>query len=505
MGNMPADKSAITPNQHRLPVWVKFIYGTGDWGRASFNTLRQIFYAIFLTDVVGLDPRLAGTAALISLIWDAINDPLVGGLSDRFKSRWGRRRPFLLFFTIPFALAFVLMWWAPPWETQLALMAHVTIAYMISDTLQTLVTVPYLALTPELAKDYDSRTSLTGFRMFFNLVASLATAVGAPVILDIAVKAGLTQQQGYLILSALFGGLGALPMFLVFFTIREEQPDSPLVQVTASLKETIRTLWANRPFRSAAAMYILNWVSSDIIALMLPYMLTYWVASGDLLAKVNILGGMALEAVVLGVLMITATLAVPIWSRLAQRFNKRQAYMGSLLFWIVVECLILTIQPGQITYIIILTFLGGLGISAAHVLPESIFPDVIDWDEVRTNSRREGMYYGAVNFLRKLSSAFAIFIALQILGWFGYQAPPEGATIFQQAPQTLLSIRILSGPLVALLLLALLGFTWYYPLTRERQNRIQSLLRRRRERRLKKSDKRQQQIDSVVADNAKIT
>ncbi|TLN24714.1 hypothetical protein FDZ74_02765, partial [bacterium] len=182
----------------RIPRWMKIIYGTGDWGRASFNTLRQIFYAIFLTDVVGLDPRLASIAALVAIIWDAINDPLVGALSDNVRTRWGRRRPFLLVFSIPFALAFVLMWWAPPWQTQIMLTLHVTLAFIVSDTIQTLITVPYLSLTPELASEYDERTSLTSFRMFFNLLASLVTAVAAPSIIDAALKAGLSTQQGYL-------------------------------------------------------------------------------------------------------------------------------------------------------------------------------------------------------------------------------------------------------------------------------------------------------------------
>ena len=101
----------MTTTAPKLSFWTKVIYGYGEWGIASFGTLRQIFYAIFLTDTVGLDARLASIAALIGVIWDAVNDPIVGTLSDRLKSRWGRRRPFLLFFSIPFALGFLLLWW----------------------------------------------------------------------------------------------------------------------------------------------------------------------------------------------------------------------------------------------------------------------------------------------------------------------------------------------------------------------------------------------------------
>lgn len=163
----PSSQVTLKDQSVRVPLWIKLVYGSGDWGMASFGTLRQIFYAIFLTDVVGLDARLASVAALIGVIWDAINDPIVGVLSDRFHSRWGRRRPFLLFFSIPFGLSFFLLWWAPPWESQIALMVTVTLAFMISDTLQTLVVVPFFALTPDITRDYDERTSITGFRMFF--------------------------------------------------------------------------------------------------------------------------------------------------------------------------------------------------------------------------------------------------------------------------------------------------------------------------------------------------
>ncbi len=198
--------TAITKEKH-LSLWTKLAFGSGDWSSASFGTLRQVFYAIFLTDVVRLEPRLASFAALAGILWDAINDPLVGMLSDRVKTRWGRRRPFLLFFSIPYALAFLVLWWVPPFENQILLAVTVTLAFMFSDTLQTLVIVPLYALTPEITPDYDERTSLTGYRMFFNLLASLVTAVAAPMIVDTVLASGATQQQGYL----LYANAPALP------------------------------------------------------------------------------------------------------------------------------------------------------------------------------------------------------------------------------------------------------------------------------------------------------
>jgi GPH family glycoside/pentoside/hexuronide:cation symporter len=232
---------------------------------ASFGTLRQIYYAIFLTDVVGLDPRLAAFAALAGIIWDAINDPLVGMLSDRVRTRWGRRRPFLLFFSIPFGLSFLLLWWAPPWQSQLALMVTVTLAYMISDTFQTLVTVPFFALTPEMTPDYDERTSLTGYRMFFNLLVSLVTAVAAPIIIDSALKAGMSQQQGYLIVAAIFGGLAAIPFLLIFMVVRERYSTRSQISAKTPLKDTLRTAWKEYPLPLRIAIYMLNWITSILL------------------------------------------------------------------------------------------------------------------------------------------------------------------------------------------------------------------------------------------------
>ena len=465
----------------KLPLWTRLIYGSGDWSMSSFGTLRQIFYAIFLTDVVGLDARLASVAALVGIVWDAINDPVIGTLSDRVRTRWGRRRPFLLFFAIPFGLCFMLLWWAPPWESQIARMLTVMLAFMISDTIQTLVVVPFFALMPEVAPEYDQRTSLAGYRMVFNLLASLATAVAAPMIIKTGLQNGLTLQQGYLTVSALFGGLAVIPFLLIFFFIKENTSRLEPPENQPPFLEVARTAWRNKPFRFATLLYMLNWITFDLVALMLPFYLIYWIAQGNLVAALPVLGDtMALESVVLGLLLITAVVAVPLWTWLSDRLDKRSAYMIGMSFWVVVQMLIFSLQPGQVDRILVLAVLAGLSVSTAHVLPDAIFPDVIEWDELRTGQRHEGIYYGVKNFVRKLTGALATFLALQVLGWFGYQSPPVGVTQFAQSPATLTAIRIMTGPAGALLLLSAIGVAWFYPLTRERHARIRMALARRR-------------------------
>jgi GPH family glycoside/pentoside/hexuronide:cation symporter len=252
---------------------------------------------------------------------------------------------------------------------------------------------------------------------------------------------------------------------------------------TPSLKKTVHTAWRNIPFRFATMLYMLNWITFDLVALMLPFFLIYWIAGGDLLASVKVFGEeIALESVVLGILLITAVVALPLWTWLSRRLSKRLAYIIGMSFWAVVQLLIIVVQPGQIGFILVLAVLAGLSVSTAHVLPDAIFPDVIEWDELRTRRRHEGIYYGTKNFVRKLTGAFSIFLALQVLGWFGYQSPPPGAIQFSQSAATLSAIRILTGPVGAVLLISAVVVAWFYPLSRERHARIRRLLARRKQR-----------------------
>jgi len=474
--------TAQTVNQEtEMPFWRKLIFGMGDWSTASFGTLRQLFYAIFLTDVVGLEPRLASFVALIGIVWDAVNDPMVGTLTDRVRTRWGRRRPFLLFFAIPYGVSFLLFWWAPPIENQVLLAAMVCLAFILADSLQTLVYVPYLSLLPEIEPEYDKRTTLTGFRMFFNLLASLTTAVAAPAIVDAILASGGTQQQGYMLIASLFGGMAALPFLVIFFVVRERTRS---VEELKKEQETpfmvaARTAWSNIPFRFATLLYMLNWITFDLVGLSLPFFLTYWVARGNLLEKAL---GLPIESAVFALLLVTSLLVLPFWVWLSRRLSKRDAYIAGMGFWALVQLLIFTIQPGQISFVLVLAVMAGVSVSSAHVLPDAIFPDVIEWDELRTGRRQEGIYYGVMNFIRKTTGALAIFIALQVLGWFGYQSPPAGATFFQQSELTLSAIRFLIGPLGAVLLFSAITMAWFYPLTRERHARIRRLLARKKER-----------------------
>jgi GPH family glycoside/pentoside/hexuronide:cation symporter len=464
-----------------LPFWLKFLYGSGDWGLSSIGMLRSIFYAIYLTDVVGIEPRLASFGALAGIVWDAINDPVIGILSDRMKSKLGRRRPFLLWFAIPVGLSFVILWTAPNWDSQLALLIYITLSFMISDTLTTLVGVPYLSLTPELTRDYDERTSLSSFRSVFQLLAAMAVVIAAPMIVDKVIEGGGSQQQGFMVAGAIFGALGSLPFLFIGWFVKERYSSEEHEEIP--FRESLRVAWENIPFRYAAGIYMFNWSAVDMIAITFPFFLLYWVAQGDLLAKINIFGvDLALESAFFGVLMLVCILFVPFWLWLARKRNKIQAYIIGMIVWIIIELLIYTIQPGEVNYLLTLAALAGIGVSAAYILPDSILPDVIEWDELRTGRRQEGVYYGIRTLIRKITGALIIFITLQVLGWSGYQAPPDDVIQFTQPDSALFMIRMMVSFLGAGILLGTILLAWSYPLSREKYERIQKLLKIKRNR-----------------------
>ncbi|HMD81146.1 MAG TPA: MFS transporter, partial [Anaerolineales bacterium] len=336
----------------------------------------------------------------------------------------------------------------------------------------------------ELTPDYDERTSLTSFRSFFQLVGALTVVVAAPAIVDLAMESGGSQQQGFILVGAIFGSIGAIPLLLIGLFIRE--PSKPVEMESIPFLETLRLTWQNIPFRYAVGIHMLNWSAVDMVAVAFPYFLLYWVAHGDLLAKIRIFGvDLAYESAFFGILMGICILFIPFWLWLAKKRNKREAYILGMVIWIMAELTIFAVQPGQTGFLLAAATLAGIGVSAAYTLPDSMFADVIEWDELRTGRRQEGIYYGMRAFIRKMTGALMVFITLQALGWAGYLSPPESAVQFTQSDSALRTIRLLVSPFGALMLCGTIVFAWLFPLSREKHGRIQKLLERRRARVMK--------------------
>jgi GPH family glycoside/pentoside/hexuronide:cation symporter len=437
----------------------KVIYGVGDLGFSLTGTIIGAYFAIFLTDVVGINPAIAAVAIFIGRTWDYVNDPLFGHLSDRTRTRWGRRRPFLLFGALPYAIAFALMWLRPPLHTDWNLAIYYAIIYVVYDAAATFVYMPYYALTPELTSDYDERTALTTMRMFFSILGGLV-AFTVPLAIIGVLSPGNSQRV--LLMGVSFGIVSAVPLLLVFFKTRE-RPEF-MQQSQPSLRQSFKAAWGNKPFIFGMFIFLFTWVSFDILTTILLYFIKY------------VLGQAANSDLIMGVIFVTAICALPVWNYASRRLNKRLAYIVGIAFWAVVQLVLVTLGPSSsLGLILFLCVLAGIGVGAAHVLPWSIIPDAIEYGELKTGERHEGMFYSLITLSQKVASSFAIPLCLLVLSATGYIS--NGA---QQPASAIMGIRIVAGPIPAALLCIGILFAALYPLGRESYTQIARELETRR-------------------------
>lgn len=450
----------MTTTKDRLSPLTKLAYGVSDIGFSLTDTTLGVLFLIFLLDVVGLEPSKAALAIFIGKSWDYINDPIFGYIADRTRTRWGRRRPYLLFGFIPFALSFMMMWYRPPFENQWALMAYYAFAYLVYDAMYTIVSMPYMALTPELTQDYDERTSLTSYRMAFSLVGGLVAFV-VPLMLIGTLEPANADRV--LFMGVLFGIVSALPFLVTFFGTRER--DDYASQPQPGLREQFRAVRGNRPFWFAAGIFLFTWTAVEIIQNMLLLFLKYRMrleAESDLVA---------------GAVFITAIFVLPFWVWASQKTDKRKSYIFGMLFFIVVMITLGFLDPSLgFNYVIGLACFAGIGVSAVHVLTWAMIPDAVEVDELQSGARHEGMFYALVTLFRKVASSISIPLTALVLGWSGYVSNSA-----QQPESAVWAIRLMIGPAASLFLLGGILFARYYPLTREAHSETRARIASRKE------------------------
>ncbi len=444
----------------------KWLYGSGDLGFSLTSTIIGAYFAIYLTDVVGVSPAIAALAIFVGGTWDYINDPIVGYISDRTRSRWGRRRPFLLFGALPIVLVFALMWWKPPFTSQTTLAVYYSFLYALYDTVATFAYMPYFALTPELTSDYDERTELTTTRMFFFILGSLVAFTVPLLIVD-----GFNPSHAgrVLLMGGIFGTVSAIPLWLAFFGTRERQEF--MNQEQTGVRQAVKAAGKNRPFIFGLVIFLFTWVTISIIQLILLYYIKYVVqreAQSDL---------------IMATIFVVAMLALPLWERVSRRLNKRLAYITGIAFLMGVLLFLSSLGPAtDLTSLLILCVLAGIGVAAAHVLPWSIIPDAIEYGEWQTGERHEGMFYSLITLAQKIAVSIALPLALLVLNYSGYI--PNSS--FQPAT-AVTGIRIVAGPIPAILLGMGILFAALYPLGRENYSEIARNLEARRKSRTPES------------------
>lgn len=437
---------------------IKIGFGAGEFSSSIFFTVTSFWLMNFLTDEVQLSAALAGTALLVGKIWDAVIDPFIGHFSDHTRSRWGRRRPYILFFAIPFGIAFVLMFRNPGIETQTGKFIWTLLTYVFFCTVYSFTNIPYNAILPEISQDYNERTNISGYKQAFAVIGTLLGAGAAMPIMALFAS----RTAGFIGMSAIFGFLAALSLLVTFFSVREppvmERPKGE--NILRSLKD----VFSNKPYLSLLAAWFVNSAAVAVMSSMLVYFYKYIFQAEEAVTLAMI--------ALLGVTIIT----IPFWVWLAKRVSKRTTYIiGMTVTLLAVVLFAFTADMLGQTLALGFMALAGFGFASHYVLPWTMAPDTIEFAYARSGVRREGVYYSVWTFAIAVGGAFAGFLVGQMLGLFGYI--PDVA----QTARSILGIRLLIGPLPALLILLGNLALAFYPLNQKRYEEIQAAIQARKD------------------------
>ncbi|KAM3105803.1 MFS transporter [Phormidesmis sp. 146-33] len=448
----------------KLSLSEKLAYGAGDLGPAITANVLGVFLLIFFTNVAGLKPGMAGSILLISKVWDAINDPIIGVLSDRTRSRWGRRHPWMLFGAVPFGIFFFLQWVVPrfsndPTANQWGLFWFYVAISIVFNSFYTAVNLPYTALTPELTQDYDERTSLNSYRFAFSISGSILSLILALGIF--ALFKGDSSKQ-YLVLGAVCAVLSVLPLYWCVWgtrkrvAITERQRQEVTTEASLPYLEQLKIVFSNQPFLYVIGIYLCSWLAVQNTVSVIPYFVKNWMRLEDA----------DFTKVVIAV-QVTALAMLFVWGGVSKRYGKKAVYFMGMAVWIIAQIGLFFLQPGQNLLLYVLAIMAGFGVSTAYLIPWSMIPDVIELDELQTGQRREGIFYGFMVLLQKVALAIGLFIVGWVLQKSGFLETVSGQPDPIQPDSALWAIRMLVGPAPLVVLLIGVGLAYLYPITKE--------------------------------------
>lgn len=451
--------------QNNLSLWKKTVFGMGDIYAGGAQQLVSFLYLFFLTDIAGLRPWLAGIIVLICRIWDSVSDPIMGVLSDRTRSRFGRRRPYFLLGSVLILLSFTCLWLPVNPGTQLGKFFFFLAVWFFHETVCSMVLIPFYALGTELTDDYKERSTI----MFFRIFISTFTIILVALLPKLIVAQFSNVRLGYAIMGAGFSVLFSLPWLLIFFTFKEAGQQQPEENLTIAAQVVIPL--RIRLFRRLVAMFIAAYSAIDILSSVVVFYVTYYLGRGDY----NLL---------LGSLLIGQVVLLPLNNWLSRKISKPKAFVAGLSWWLVALFALSLVRPGYpawVSYLIV--FLMGGGTGAGSMLTWAMYPDVADVAELATGKRHDGVLGSFVTFARKAASAFSIALVSVFMDLAGYRQPihqvVDGVTrtINQTQPQlviTVIRLGLFAIPSVLLVWGILLAVR--YPLTPELYERIKNHL-----------------------------
>jgi len=415
-----------TESMHKVPFWIKIAYAAPAYALAVVGIPVYVYLPKFYTDVVGINVVLLGYILFSVRIFDAVTDPVIGYLSDRTKTRFGRRRPYIAIGSI-FIAATMVMLFNPPRATPMVETVWFGISIYLLFLFWTVVTVPYESLGPEITFDYHERTSLFGIRDGFLIAGTLAAASAPALVQWLFGLAGDAQgeRSKFFWISIMYAPLLIGTAWWCVSMIKEVVQDArPHVNgIFAGLRQVTR----NRPFLILLAAYTISAIGNNLPATLILFYVQY-VLQSDLADFFLLL------------YFVTGIIFLPGWIYVAQRTGKKAAWLTSMAINSGAFVGVFFLGPGDAVIYGVLVFLSGIGFGATLAIPSAIQADVIDYDELLTGERREGQYIGLWSISKKLAAAVGIGAGLSILGMAGYTPNVEQTQQVQLVLRTMYAL-----------------------------------------------------------------
>jgi oligogalacturonide transporter len=438
-------------------------YGLGDiYGGGAF-TLIGLLFMFFLTERVGLSPVLAGLVFSIGKVFDAVTDPLMGVLSDRTSSRFGRRRVYFLAGVVPVFASFLVMWLPLEGGTQLGLFLYYSGAYVLFSAVFTMVMVPYSALNAEMTHDYKERTRLTGARIICAQLSTLLAGVLPGMMVDMSAGG---SDAGFPAMAAVFATIYALPWILVYLGTRELPGQGASASGLRDYLKQFRRMVRNKTFRTHMGMYVASFTAVDVLMAVFLYFITYYMERPEL------------YTLAIGSLLVVEVAMLPVYVAVSNRYGKAVAYRIGLAIWAFGVVLIWTLlRPASPSWLVVVAAgTVGMGVGAGVLIPWAILPSSADVGELMSGEQRTGMYAGTMTLVRKFVQGVLamplVGLVLQVIGFVSNQP---------QMPATREGIRLLL--IVSQLVCIVLGVaaSVFFPITPKRHELIRGEIARLRE------------------------